>query len=140
MFINFIGTHPFSFIFVFSVGISALQQWNWVVATETQRSFTEKFANLCFIKHFDKHYFPGIILTVCNIGKADNLLSILQIRKVCTMNLPWVTWQVELRATTQLWTLFIIILEFFPILLYCIYPGDAFVVARENIQKKWEPY
>ena len=40
------------------------------------------------------------------------------------------------RARTQPWAFFIIILEFFPILLYCIYPGDAFVVAKENIQKK----
>lgn len=48
--------------------------------SETQRSFTEKFANLCVAKYFDKHHFHGIILTVSNIGKVDNL-SILQIRK-----------------------------------------------------------
>lgn len=111
---------------------STLQQQNWVVATETSGPLQKKFATLCFTKHFDKR-FPGVVLKVCNLGKTDKSSCSTDEKTVCMVTC------LESRDRTgpQLWAVFTHnYVQVFLILPYCIYPRDAFVVAKIKCTEK----
>lgn len=111
-----------------------LVQYNSRIGQLLQRysgSLQKKFANHCLSKHFNKH-FSGIILTVCNLGMGT-LLPVPQMRKQFAWYFP-LSHMSGLALTSG--TFSSIILKIFHTLLYCIYAGDVFVIAKRKHTEK----
>lgn len=124
------------YLHIVSVAGSALQQQNWVVATETIGSLWKKFANQCLTKHFNKHV-PGIILKVFNVGMGRYSLSSSTDEKTVCMVICFESYD---RTSTHLWAFFIHNTQHFSYSILLHLPKRCFSYSQKKTYRKSENY